>query len=384
MFGRNYPSTVNELILAYYKHAVAYYGFDRDPRRGDHYCLRDALRVVKSLYGNTPARDFGPIALKACRNSMIEMDWSRTYTNAQIDRARRMFRWAVEEQLLSGSVYQDLQAVASLRSGRSAARETAKVRPVPHEHIEAPLPFMPPVVQAMVRLQLLAGCRPAEVCILRPIDLDMSNPLCWVYRPGSDQGPHGTHKTAHHGHERLIFIGPRGQEVLRPYLGTRVDAYCFCPTAAESVRHAQRRGYRKTPLYPSHLRRLSAKRNPRRKRSPGDRYDTHSYRRAIERACMKAFPLPDHLALRRKEDGKRESRAEWWARLTEDEKNEVRARRKQHCWSPNRLRHNRATELRPFGLDLTKTVLGHSKVETSLIYAEKDVLAAMELMARIG
>jgi hypothetical protein len=31
-----------------------------------------------------------------------------------------------------------------------------------------------------------------------------------------------------------------------------------------------------------------------------------------------------------------------------------------------------------------KTVLGHSKVETTLIYAEKDVLAAMELMSRIG
>jgi hypothetical protein len=35
-------------------------------------------------------------------------------------------------------------------------------------------------------------------------------------------------------------------------------------------------------------------------------------------------------------------------------------------------------------LDVTKTILGHSKVETTQIYAEKDVAAAMELVARIG
>jgi integrase len=378
------PLSVNELILAHYKFATAYYGFDRDTRRGDRYCLRDALRVVKSLYGTTPARSFGPLALKACRSAMVEKGWSRPYTNAQVDRVRRMFRWAAEEELLPSSVYQDLQAVSSLRSGRTQARETEKVRPVPAHLLDAPLPFMPPVVRAMVRLQLLTGCRPAEVCILRPIDLDTGNPACWVYRPGSDQGRHGAHKTAHHGHDRLIFIGPKAQEVLRPYLGTRLDAYCFCPAEAESARQVARRAWRKTPLYPSHLKRLSAKRTTRRRRAPGDRYDTHGYRRAIERACARAFPLPEHLAPRVKEDGKRESRSEWWGRLTEEERREVRAWRKAHAWSPNRLRHNRATELRPFGLDMTKTVLGHAKVETSLIYAEKDVLAAMELMSKIG
>jgi integrase len=165
------PLTVNELILAYYKHAAAYYGFDHDTRRGDRYCFRDALRVVKSLYGSTPARDFGPKSLKACRAKMVKMDWSRTYTNAQVDRVRRMFRWAAEEQLLPGSVYQDLRAVAGLRSSKSDARETGRVRPVPPEYLETTLPHMPAVVRAMVRLQLLTGCRPAEVCILRPIDL---------------------------------------------------------------------------------------------------------------------------------------------------------------------------------------------------------------------
>ena len=54
------------------------------------------------------------------------------------------------------------------------------------------------------------------------------------------------------------------------------------------------------------------------------------------------------------------------------------------AWSPNRLRHNRATELRPFGLDMAKTILGHTKVETTQVYAERDLQAAMELVAKIG
>src|SRR5262249_6479559 len=36
--------SVNEVLLAYYKHAVAYYGYDKDPNRGDAARLRDALR----------------------------------------------------------------------------------------------------------------------------------------------------------------------------------------------------------------------------------------------------------------------------------------------------------------------------------------------------
>jgi integrase len=351
------PLSVNHLILAYWEFAKDYYGFDRG-NRGDAYCLKDALRVVRLLYGRTPARDFGPLALKACRRQMVEQGWSRTYANAQVDRVRRMFRWAAGEELLPGSVYENLRAVAGLRAGKSGARETKKVKPVRPEHIDAALRHLPPAIQAMVQVQLLTGCRPAEVCVVRPMDIDMRNPSCWVFRPGSDKGPHGEHKTAHHGHERLIFIGPKAQAVLRPFLGGEPDAYCFSPAQSEARRNAQRGESRISPMTPS-----QASRGPaaRRRRAPGDRYDTHSYRRAIARACRKAD--------------------------AEAHKNDQAVPADEvvvPTWSPNRLRHNRATDLRPHGLDLVKTILGHSKVETTELYAEKDVAAAMELVARVG
>ena len=98
-----------------------------------------------------------------------------------------------------------------------------------------------------------------------------------------------------------------------------------------------------------------------RSRPPADHYDTHSYRRAIARACRAA----DQAAHR-------------------DDPSISAEQIMVPKWSPNRLRHNRATELRRHGLDIAKTVLGHSKIETTLIYAEKDLEAAKELIAKVG
>jgi hypothetical protein len=72
---------VNELVLAYWKHAQVYYGWTKNPQRGDRVSIRDVLRVIRKLYGHTSARDFGPLALKACRARMIQKGWARTYIN---------------------------------------------------------------------------------------------------------------------------------------------------------------------------------------------------------------------------------------------------------------------------------------------------------------
>jgi integrase len=357
--------TVNELALAYWNWAVAYHRWDR---RGG-FCLEGALKVIKDLYGHTVACDFGPLALKACRNKMIALDWSRSYVNAQVDRLRRMFRWAAEEEMLPGSIHENLKQVGALQRGKTGARETKKVRPVPPEWVEATRPHLRPVVRAMVDFQRLTGCRPTEACLLRAIDLDKHNPSCWVYRPER-------HKTEHHDLERLILIGPQAQEVLRPFLILDTQAYLFSPRASEAARHAAQRCNRKTPLTPSQKKR-TPKQNP--KRPKRDRYDATSYRNAVWRACDRAFPPPEPLAKRPDE-----TRAEWLARLTAEQKAELRRWQAEHRWHPNRLRHTRATELRAHGLDVAKTVLGHSKVETTQIYAEKDIAAAMELVGKIG
>ena len=136
-----------------------------------------------------------------------------------------MFKWAVWMELLPAAVYQAMATVPGLRTGRTEAPEPEPIGPVDDATVKDTLPYLSPIVADMVRFQQATGCRPAEVCRIRPIDLDTSGPT-WVYRPAQ-------HKTAWHGHKRIIFIGPRGQGVLRPYLLRPAESFCFSPMDGE-------------------------------------------------------------------------------------------------------------------------------------------------------
>src|SRR5262249_11088710 len=132
-------------------------------------------------------------------------------------------------------------------------------------------------VRAMIELQLLAGMRPGEVVIMRACDLDMTGAI-WLYRPGSDQVS-GVHKTAWRDHERIIAIGPRAQEIIRPFLKADSRAYLFSPAESMETFYQQWRKEDRRPV--NALKR-------RTKRRPGVRYSVGSYRHAVTRGCDKA------------------------------------------------------------------------------------------------
>ena len=64
----------------------------------------------------------------------------------------------------------------------------------------------------------------------------------------------------------------------------------------------------------------------------------------------------------------------------------LKAWHKEHRWSPNRLRHNAATNLREeFGLDVAQTVLGHRiGSQVTELYAEANVRKAIEAIKKVG
>jgi integrase len=376
--GRRLPDaetglTVNDAILAYDKFAEVYYQAS-GTKAGPLVCIRDALRMVKRLYGRTPAAEFGPKKLKAVRQAMLERDWCRNYVNAQVDRVRRMFRWAVSEELVPGEVYHALQAVPGIRKGTLGVRESRPVKPVPQAAIEASRSYLAEPVIAMVDLQLFTGMRPGEAVVMRGCDLEMSGRV-WIYRPAK-------HKTEHLDKTREIYVGPKGQEIIKPFLRLDTQAYLFSPAESEDARNAERRRNRKTPMTPS-----QAKRKPKRnrERAPKDRYTVASYRKAIERACQRAFPLPDPLGQMLLPSSKLESVRAWKARLTDEEKEAIRAWRAEHTWHPHQLRHNAGTNLRKeFGVELARIILGHATAFTTEIYAEADRQQAIEVIAKIG
>jgi integrase len=225
----------------------------------------------------------------------------------------------------------------------------------------------------LVEFQRLTGCRPGEACAVRLCHIEMKGAV-WLYRPVQ-------HKTAWKGKTRTIAIGPKAQEILREFFVPDLDVYLFSPARAVEELNAERSARRKTPKWPSHMRRNETKRaGVRRKRPPADRYNRLGYLTAVARACDRAFPPPSPLG---KHDD--ETAVSWKARLTKDQKTELAAWRKAHHWHPNQLRHTFATRVRKLrGLEAAQVALGHARADVTQVYAERNEALAAEVAAMIG
>ena len=323
--------TITELVARYWVFAQEYYRKPDGTTSPEVAHLRRGLRPVAMLYGDARAGDFGPRALKAVRQWMVKRRQARRDINRQVGRIRRMFKWAVGEELLRPDVLQALQAVDGLKRGRCAAKETEAIKPVPDAFVDAVRPHVARQVWAIIELQRLTTARAGELVVLRSVDLDTTGRV-WLYRPSD-------HKNAYRDHDRVIYIGPRAQAVLRPFLADRaVDAYLFSPREAVAEIKAANATTRRRPDQPP---------NPRKTdRKVRERYDVGSYRRAIARACKVAGGPP---------------------------------------WHPHRLRHNAATALRKeFGIEGAQMLLGHKHADVTQIYAETNHDKALAIAQRVG
>ena len=146
----------------------------------------------------------------------------------------------------------------------------------------------------------------------------------------------------------MIPCGPRAQAVLTPFLFREPDAPCFSPAEAMARRREERHAQRVTPEGDGNRPGYNARRREKRRseRKPGRAYTTSSYGKSIAKACEKA---------------------------------------QVERWSPNQIRHTAGTEFRrEFGLEAAQTILGHSRANTTEIYAERDERKAIEVARQIG
>ena len=210
--------TIAELLVAFMHHVKRYYGTGP---KSEYFHYRRITKSVGHLYSRTIAAEFGPLQFKAVRERLIDEVCSRPYVNAMMQRVARIFRWAVGEALLPPEIPAALAMVGGLRRGRTNAPETNPVEPVSDAVVEATLPELPEVVADMIRLQRLTAARPAEICSLRPCDVQRGGQV-WIYEPQQ-------HKNLHRGKKRQIFIGPQGQEILLQYLARGAEDFLLSP-----------------------------------------------------------------------------------------------------------------------------------------------------------
>jgi hypothetical protein len=147
----------------------------------------------------------------------------------------------------------------------------------------------------------------------------------WVFQPAQFKQRHAKKIVAY-------VLGPQAQQLLMPFLTT--DGFLFSPAKVrEDARAKQRKpsrdGKRKQSIA-----------DP--KRQPGSCYTSASYAIAIAKACDRAG-VP--------------------------------------AWSPGQLRHNFATALdQAAGIQLASYALGHSSIDTTQIYIERNLAAVAEAM----
>jgi integrase len=340
--------TVAMLAVKYDDFASAHYVKNGQPT-DDRY--RAAIPPLVQLFGKVPARQFGPKKFKALREHIIKRGslWTaeldgrgnilrpgkplcREYVNNLMKSVVRMFKWAVTEEKVPGSVPDSLAKVGGLRKGRdSRVREPEPIAPVPEEDFWPVVQTSSPQIATMLQIQKLTGMRPDEVTIMRPCDIRASGDL-WAYYPGN-------HKLDWLDCEKEVLLGPRVQRLLVPWLdGRQPTDYLFSP---REVAEANARELEKRRKRPRSRRVPVSKARP-----PREHYDDRAYRQAVIRACRRAG-VPE--------------------------------------WSPGQLRHNVGTEIRQkYGAEAAQLVLGHRNLSTTEIYAQKNRSRYAQIMKEIG
>jgi integrase len=308
-----------------------------------------ALDALTEKYGDVPADEVGAPELTRLRDAMVigtdrhgitraRSIWT---VNGRLRIIKQAFKWARLYGLVTKETAYDVSLVPALRVGRSEAKAPRKVLPVPESIIEATIAAATPTIADMIRAMLWTGMRPGELCAMRACDLERDGDV-WIYRPVS-------HKTEHHGKDRIILVGPQAQAILQPYIARRqkLSEYVFLPVEAHRER-LEARGFEKVAAY--QLSRSNFK--------PGRKFQADTFYGQVCRTCDRAFDA----------DGKKRA-----------------ARDYSHRWHPHRLRHNAATRVRELlGIEAAKDLLGHSSLSTAMIYAEKSMDRMKEIARKAG
>ncbi|MDR3198668.1 MAG: site-specific integrase [Planctomycetaceae bacterium] len=250
----------------------------------DYSNYKSALRILLGVYSGCCVESFGPKCLKTVQKQLTEQKskygkpFSRQYCNKLTNTIKTVFRWGVAQELVPASIADALKYVQALRKGKTKAPETIPRLDVPDTTVQATLPYLPPIISAMIQIQRNSGMRPGEVCRMRVGDIDQSDEI-WLYKPNE-------HKTAWRGHGKAVALGIFEQSLLIPYLADKKpDEFIFTPNQVMKERYERKAANRKKPQTTS--RKTEQKHRAKHpKRLFADYYKPSSYAQAIENAIQ--------------------------------------------------------------------------------------------------
>lgn len=237
--------TVEELVEMWQKWAQQHYLRNGKISR-EYHNVNDALKVLVEGYGETYVCNFGPRRLLDVRDRLASSGrLQRRTANAYLSRIKRFWKWASARELCAADMHHRLSSVSGLAVGELGVREAGQVQSACLRSLDLVLPFCPPVVADMMRVQFLCVMRPAEVCGMQEQGINRQGDI-WLYFPEH-------HKTEWRGKRLVKAIPKSAQTLLLPRLGGETG-YLFDPEEARAwgrEQAAATRGKRKTKRFPT-------------------------------------------------------------------------------------------------------------------------------------
>ena len=324
--------SIAELVAAFLQHAKATL---KTPNY-THYRIVLLDFLLKLYGGDTTADSFSQRCLKLVRTQMIQSRrLCRGTINEYTRRIATVFSWGVENELVEETTWRALKSVKPLPEGYPGTFDNDEREDVPDDVVRRTLPFLPPMIAAMIQVQRMTGCRPSEIFNMKAGEIDKkSDPDLWLYRLPR----HKTEKKTKR--KKVVPLGKPEQELIAPYLECKTGkAAVFPPQTAMQERSAEKRAKRKSKLTPSQIARDEAQAQKETKYR--EFYDKDSYRRAVKHAIVKANrQLPDDEQI-------------------------------PH-WSPYQLQHTAATMLElEADIEDAQILLDHESVDTTKRYTKK-------------
>ncbi len=263
---------------------------------------RDVCRTERLLFGTQDApnafatmkvSEFTAPGLRAWQSHLCQLKDHKGKLRLSRDTLRRCvhlvqkcFKWGAVGGVVDQNHAASLLFVEPPAKGK--VKECRRIASVDKATSERVIPFLSPPLQTAIKLLWLTTARPSEILGLKGEDSEdqsaenqyhrIRRTGCILLRGGArlDLEHEGVwaavldeHKTAGKGFERVIFFGPKAQEILRPIVGT--VGYLFKPAEGRVCRWAKRERKLKVG-----------------KGCPGQIYTSDTLANSVKHACERA------------------------------------------------------------------------------------------------
>lgn len=180
---------------------------------GEHYpkAQADKMRVVIAALGSLAAmkpEEFSVLAFRKMRDRLNTGSRCARHINDLMRLVQRIFRYGVSLGYCPLATWEALKTVQPLRADESSKTSTIRM-PVSRSVVLQTIQHLHEPCASIIKLLLLTGGRPSEICGLKASEIDKQGPHgTWVIRPSK-------HKTSYHGKRRFLIAGKECQAVLQ-------------------------------------------------------------------------------------------------------------------------------------------------------------------------